>query len=242
MTEEASVRFGNTDIGYTVIRSRRRKKTIEITLDPERGVVVSSPLAASAHDIAQVIQRRAPWIIQRLAERRLEFRSRQFITGESVPYVGHEVRLDIEQSASKTVRLRFRPWTLRLSVPEGLTDEQRRQLVRRKLELWYRARAKERLAVALERWSAVLGVKAAGFLVRDQRKRWGSCSPSGVLRFNWRIVMAEPSLLDYVVVHELCHLRHRNHSQDFWKEVARVLPDHKLRRARLREVGDQLAL
>jgi predicted metal-dependent hydrolase len=79
-------------------------------------------------------------------------------------------------------------------------------------------------------------------LIRAQRQRWGSCGPDGTLRFNWRILMAPPTLIDYVVVHELAHLRYKHHDSAFWAEVSRLLPDYQLRRARLKEVGPRLSL
>lgn len=105
---------------------------------------------------------------------------------------------------------------------------------------WYKARASERLLVRTEYWAQRAGYAPTAVLVRDQRQRWGSCSPDGTLRFNWRIVMAAPALIDYVVVHELAHLRQRTHSAAFWIEVARLIPDYLLRRSRLKEVGPTL--
>ena len=79
-------------------------------------------------------------------------------------------------------------------------------------------------------------------LVRDQRQRWGSCAPDGTLRFNWRATMLPPALIEYVVVHELAHLTHRNHSTDFWGLVSEAMPDAQQRRQRLREAGRTLPL
>ena len=83
---------------------------------------------------------------------------------------------------------------------------------------------------------------SSAVLVRDQRQRWGSCSPEGVLRFNWRIVMAPPALFDYVVIHELAHLRVRSHRAGYWALVAQAAPDHRVRRERLRALGPSLDL
>ena len=80
------------------------------------------------------------------------------------------------------------------------------------------------------------------WLIRDQRRRWGSCAPDGTLRFSWRGMMLEPALIDYIVVHELAHLAQQNHSSDFWTLVASALPDAQERRKRLREAGRTLPL
>jgi len=107
---------------------------------------------------------------------------------------------------------------------------------------WYRERAVERLGERTEHWAKVAGRKPTGVLIRDQRQRWGSCSPDGTLRFNWRIVMAAPTLIDYVVVHELAHMQVRTHSPAFWAEVGRLMPDYGIRRALLKEQGPRLRL
>lgn len=99
---------------------------------------------------------------------------------------------------------------------------------------WYRARARSRLGERLAFWSAQLGVAPRRIAVRDQRSRWGSCSSAGNINLNWRLLLLPTSLSDYVLVHELCHLRRMDHSPAFWNEVARVLPDWRERRRELR--------
>jgi len=138
--------------------------------------------------------------------------------------------------------LRFDHWRFRLSVPEGLAGDARRAALERAVTRWYQARATERLTARVNRWAAIAGYAPTATLVRSQRQRWGSCGADGTLRFNWRIIMAPPALIDYVVVHELVHLRTRNHSAEFWAGVRDLLPDYRLRRALLREVGPGLTL
>ena len=95
----------------------------------------------------------------------------------------------------------------------------------------------------MARWHPRLGRgPAPRVLIRDQRQRWGSCAPDGTLRFNWRAVMLEPALIDYIVVHELAHLAVRSHSPEFWRIVTAAMPDAQHRRRRLREAGRSLPL
>ena len=110
-------------------------------------------------------------------------------------------------------------------------------IFREAIESWYRERALEHLQERVAAWAPVVGDWPSRVSVGDARSRWGSCSPRGALRFSWRLVMATPDLLEYVVVHELVHLRVRDHSAKFWSEVARLLPDCKERRKRLRDFG-----
>ena len=159
-----------------------------------------------------------------------------------MPYLGRQVRILVESGKGRRVQVVFRHWEFRITVPEALVGDERRAAIEAAVVRWYRMRAAEHLAERAEHWAKLAGWAPSKVLVRDQRQRWGSCSPDGVLRFNWRIVMATPALMDYVVVHELVHLRVKAHSPVFWAEVARLMPDFGLRRARLKEMGPNLTV
>ena len=242
MREQGAVQFGSTRIDYSVIRSKRRRKTIQITLDANQGVLVSAPLRAAAQMVEDVVRRRAGWIVRKSSESVLRARPKQFVSGESLPYLGRQVRLFVEHASVPRVAVRFDHWSFHITVPGELNGDDRRPAITRAVEAWYRERAHARLEARVQRWAGIIGCVMPRVLTRDQRQRWGSCGPDGTLRFNWRIVMAEPMLMDYVVVHELLHLRIRNHAQDFWSAMANVMPDFKLRRTRLRESGPHLSL
>ena len=113
--------------------------------------------------------------------------------------------------------------------------------VRAVLVAWLRRHAAARLPERVEAWRAKAGVAMPRVVVADQRKRWGSCDRSGTIRLNWRIIQAPMRLIDYVVVHELVHLRHRGHGRDYWRAVGRVMPDYERRREELRRCGAGLA-
>jgi hypothetical protein len=110
----------------------------------------------------------------------------------------------------------------------------------RPLERWYRGRAREALSTVASRESERLGLEYTRLAIRDQRTRWGSCSTRGTLSFNWRLMLAPIDVLEYVVVHELCHLREHNHSRAFWRLVERARPQFRGERAWLREYGPEL--
>lgn len=114
------------------------------------------------------------------------------------------------------------------------------------LESRYRKAAQEyipkRVAFYASHFADIIGGGYERIQIRSQKTRWGSCSSRGTLSFNWRLMLAPPTVLDYVVVHELCHLRHMNHSPQFWQCVEQILPDYKLRRGWLRDHGNELTL
>ena len=109
--------------------------------------------------------------------------------------------------------------------------------VRTALISWLRQQAQERLPERVGAWCLKVGVAMPQVLVADQRKRWGSCDQGGTIRLNWRIIQAPMRLVDYVVVHELVHLKHRGHGRDYWQAVGRVMPGYERRREELRELG-----
>ena len=240
MTIRDSVRYGGTTIEYEVTRSKRRKKTVQITLTGG-GVQVAAPATLPADELKGIVRRRAPWIIGRITEAALKAQPKRFVSGETLPYLGRNVKIIVQPGEGKEPVVRFDHWSFRISIPSGLVETERVTQIRRSIVKWYRTRAADCLATGVDRWwSRLARGELPQILIRDQRSRWGSCAPDGTLRFNWRVVMLEPSLIDYVVVHELVHLTVKNHSKEFWDLVSEVMPDVRHRRNRLREVGRTL--
>ncbi len=248
-SEQGEITFGDSRIEYQVVRSARRRKTMEITIDEPGRVTVAAPLDTPASRISDFVRRRAGWIIRHDGAVTSAPPARLFVSGESLPYLGRLVRLnihhvepgsvkDIEQGF---VKVSFHHWRFDVDVPNGLQDDQRRECVRSAFESWYRQRAALKLPPRVERMAQLLGVQPAAVLIRNQSQRWASCASDGTLRFNWRTVMAPPSLIDYIAAHELAHLRVRSHNADYWAVLAQAIPDYRLRRQRLREYGSQLS-
>ncbi|HEY7067357.1 MAG TPA: SprT family zinc-dependent metalloprotease [Chloroflexota bacterium] len=242
MSETGRVQFGNTIINYSVVRTARRRKTVEITLDPRDGVLVAAPRDTPAERVRAVVAKRASWIVLHGQSDFEGSQARRFVSGESVPYLGRQVRLVVTLANVKKASVAFSHWSLAVTAPADLPEPARRAAIERALVRWYRQRAADRLPKRVQYWAPRVGVTPTEVLIRAQSARWASCSPSGVLRFNWRVVMAPPALIDYVVVHELVHLRVRTHTAAFWAELARLIPDFKLRRAHLKEVGPYCTL
>ena len=242
MTEGGEVRFGDARIRYQVVRSPRRHKTIEITVDEPGLVTVAAPAGTPAADLESAVRRRAGWIIRHDGAASAALPHRRFVSGESLPYLGRSVLMAVHPTDGDEVAVRFHHWQFDVDVPRSLQGDDRRAKVRAAFEAWYRERAGMKLSPRVERIGGLLGVRPKAVLIRSPRKRWASCAPDGTLRFNWRAIMAPPALLDYVVAHELAHLRVRGHTPEYWAIVAQAVPDYRLRRKRLREVGPQLGI
>ena len=215
---------------------------MQITVDGS-GVHVAAPMTTPDSELQAIVQKRASWILSHSSQSTLKATPKRFVSGETLPYLGRNVRIHVDNANVGSPKVRFDHWRFRVAVPETLSGEERYQSIRGAVVHWYRDRATERLTETVERWWPRLGRgEMSRVFIRDQRQRWGSCASDGTLRFNWRAVMLKPSLIEYVVVHELAHLTYRDHSANFWDLVSKAMPDAKQRRQHLRDEGRTLPL
>ena len=242
MTEGGEVRFGDARIRYQVVRSPRRHKTIEITVDEPGLVTVAAPADTPAGDLESAVRRRAGWIIRHDGEAAAALPPRRFVSGESLPYLGRSVLMTVHATDGDEVAILLPPLAVRRGRPEvprgrGSSDDGARGL----RGVVPRARRGEAPA-ARRAHRQPPRCSAGGGPDPQSAQALGELRPDGTLRFNWRAIMAPPELLDYVVAHELAHLRVRGHTPEYWAIVAQAVPDYRLRRARLRELGPRLGI
>jgi hypothetical protein len=238
--ETSEVKFGTTLIAYTVRRSPRRK-TVALSIDPRLGVVLVAPPDVALSRLDTVVYRRAPWIVERLrrTNRGESLPPREFVSGETFLYLGRQYRLRVVPG-DDVLEVKLASGSLRVPIPSRLAGAQRAAAVRKSLESWYRLRAARRLPERVETWARRVAVSVPEVFVRDQQRRWASCDRGGVVRFNWRIIQAPMGLVDYVVAHELVHLRERGHTAEFWAFLGKVMPEYERRRDALRQIGSRL--
>ena len=242
MTAKHRVHVAQGNIEYTVKRSRRRKKTVQVSIQHGQ-VVVAAPARTPNRDIQAIIRNRAGWILGKLEASASEPQPLQLVTGDSLPYFGVSLPLVVEEADARRPKAEVTAERIMVTLGRQLPGDERREATQAALVALYRARAAEFLEDAVARWLPVMGrSEMPRVLVRDQRSRWGSCSSDGTLRFSWRLAMLEPELIESVVVHELAHLDVMNHSKAFWDVVLAAMPDAKERRKRLREAGLRLPL
>jgi len=195
--------------------------------------------------IEDFLARRTGWLTRQIEAqaRRTREPLPGYVTGEVVPFLGHSLPLVIREFASdRSASVRLVNGSLEVAIAPMPAVDERRSAVVAALERWYRAQAEADLQTRVALYQPLVKAAPASVLIRAQKHLWGSCSPGGVLRFNWRLVMAPPGVVDYVVVHELCHLRHPHHQTPFWDAVGTILPDYRARRAQLRREGDSYRL
>ncbi len=222
------------DLNYTVVRSPRRRK-LTITVERDRSVVVHAPSATAEDKIRRVVESRRQWIIEKIrhAQKYDDLPhppGKELVNGESALYLGRSYRIEIV--ATNLDEIEF---AQRFFVPAHLTD--------RKLEAfrnWYIARAKEKILPRVRYHARQLGVEFVKARIVDNRYRWGSCTVRNNLTFNWRLIKAPMSVIDYVIVHELAHLIEVNHTPRFWNIVKAQITNTNKTRQWLKEHGQLL--
>jgi predicted metal-dependent hydrolase len=236
-----TIMFGDLLIAYR-LRHSDRKKTVSIAVDPRQGVLVTAPQDLDAERVHLIVSRKARWIAERLRalqDVNGDAHEREFVSGESFPYLGRSYRLKVIPHAKTGTSLRLLRGRFEVIVDSALPMVERSSAIRTELRRWYRDHAAQRIPERVAILAQRLGLTTPPILIRDQQKRWASCDRRGQIRFNWRIIMAPMSLVDYVVAHELCHLVRRDHSATFWKLLRTVMPNYGERRERLRHEGSR---
>ncbi len=224
---------------YELVQTKR--KNIEIRVLPDGRVRVFAPKAASLRGVDQFVLEQQGWIAQvqeRFAEYPLHKAHSPLMSGEGLPLQGREITLDICDSPDAKPRAFFEGNTLTLFVSDKHDLESRRKLVTD----WYKAYAGEALRERVEHFASMVGRSPNRVAIREQKTRWGSCSSKGNINLNWKLILAPPECLDYVVIHELCHLYEFNHSEKFWQSVQRHMPDYMIWKRWLKENGAGLQI
>ena len=227
---------------YVLIRSRRRTIGMLVGAD---GLEVRAPRWVSLKEIDAALQEKAEWIVRKLADTR-DMKQRQmeraidWRDGATFPYLGHDVimRLGAAPVPTGSARVKHPHWvqmdgvgTLYLGLPPQAAPEQ----VRDAVQTWLMRQAKPYFTERLDFFAPQTGVRWTHLGLSVARTRWGSASADGRIRLNWRLMHLKPALIDYVVVHELSHLRVMDHSPQFWDAVGQVMPDYSARRKELRD-------
>jgi predicted metal-dependent hydrolase len=217
------------DLPYRVRRSDRAHR-VRVLVHPETGVEVVLPRRSPASAAAAAVIELRPWIDQRLAAAQ-SVRDTIIARGETVPYLGRNLTV-IKQEGRTRVHRRGDELLVPADPETG----------RPAIERWYRRAARHEITPRLDDAVQALSTSYTTLTIRNQRTRWGSCSSSGAMSFNWRLLMAPEPVLDYVVWHEACHLRVMDHSPRFWELVGRHCPDYPQHRRWLRREGNTLVL
>ncbi|MBR7136491.1 MAG: M48 family metallopeptidase [Clostridia bacterium] len=211
-----------TDLVYDVVYSRR--KTIALSLGVEGALTVRAPFHTSRAVIEDVILQHRTWILdkqEKLAEKRALYPRFLLSEGALLPYFGGQLTVRPNESSE------IRQIGDELLLPPQITESD--------LSAWLKASLRPVLSERIQHYSEVMGVTPQGITVTSAKTRWGSCSSINRLSFSFRLAFCPIEVIDYVVVHELAHIRYKNHGQQFWQQVAAIIPEYRLRRDWLKE-------
>jgi hypothetical protein len=245
--ERGAFIYGNDTIHYDVIRSsvstdaaKKRPRKVVIKVHPDQRVVASAPYNATQDAIHEAVSKRARWIwqhIEEFAKQKNTVLPKRYVSGETQFYLGKRYVLKVLVDNDQVTNVKLSRGRLNVTIKHELGDapEDRIAKVKPLIDRWYQHKAKtvfhERLAQLLPKATWVKGIPS--FRVMAMKKQWGSCSTKGNLMLNPHLVKAPKECIDYVILHELCHIAEQNHSEKFWRLLTQVMPNWKDVKAKL---------
>lgn len=228
------------DIDYQLLPGTDRKTT-DIVIERNGVVTVRPPKGFSPEQVDAVVESKRMWIYRNLAEwRDLNTAAvlREWVNGETFLYLGRAYRLALVAEQDDDLLLKERRFHLKRTLIEQGGEAAAKQA----FETFYCEKGAHRIRERVANYAPKVGVRPSGTTVKALGYRWASCTNKGFLSFHWKCMMAPPKIVDYMVVHELCHLRQRDHTDAFWNEVDKVMPDYSERKMWLRKHGAGLDL
>lgn len=231
---------------YTIRRSQRAKKT-RIIVAPDK-IEVVAPYKVSERKIHAFVESQQQWVVQateKVEQSHLDTKKlapKHYEDGVMIPYLGEQIKLMLKSSESVDINIELVDKQIHLNLPVNVEVNMSSEVIRQMLIQWMKQQAlktvEDQVAVHAEK----LKLHPRRVRVKAQKSRWGSCGIHNDLNLNWLLILAPPDVLEYVVVHELCHIKERNHSSRFWSLVESHLPDYQKHRAWLKNNGRSLML
>jgi predicted metal-dependent hydrolase len=228
------------DIEYCLLPGTDRKTT-DIVIERNGIVAVRPPKDLSPDQIDAVVDSKRMWIYRNLAEwRDLNAMAvvREWVNGETFLYLGRAYRLSLVADQPCDLKLNEG----RFCLNRTLIDQNGSKAAKKAFEGFYSEKGRKWIGDRVTYFAPKVGVNPTRVAIKDLGFRWASCTTNNGLAFHWKTMMAPPKIIDYVVVHELCHIHHRNHSDAFWNEIDKVIPDYRERKTWLKQHGAGLDL
>lgn len=231
-----SYRYKDNLIEFKVILSNRKSLSIEIQED--LNIYVRAPRSLSKEVIMDIVRKKSQWIIEKRNElyNIKKIIIRKPMNGYSYLYLGEEYKIKIvhdESCKDKYIVLKNNTMYIH-------TNSMKEENLKLILEEWYRKETKKIIQEYIEKYKTNFKETIKEVKIKTQKKRWGSCTYDNKLLFNWKLSMAPKEVIEYVVIHELCHMKHKNHSKDYWSEVNKNMPSYKERHNWLKQNGYKL--
>jgi len=218
----------------SIIRSQRKTFSLEVSNDAK--LTVRAPQRATLEEIQNLVHRKQAWIIKTrksVLERRRTLQPKNFREGEKFLFLGKAYPIRFQPGVQTPLTFRENKFILK----KGSTQNTKELFIK-----WYKQQARKIIGRKANIFAQERGFQFSKVRITSAEKRWGSCSQKGNLNFSWRLVLAPNDIIDYVILHELSHLRHQNHSRKFWETVASICPDYRKYRKWLKENSHRLSL
>ena len=216
-------------VDFTLKRSSARR-TLCISIDNRADVVVAAPIHSAHQKIEQFIEEKSKWIIEKIKEAQKSksiLEQKSFTHGQQFLFLGKKCRLNIIKDDIVRSRISFNGEEWRVTVSDQINQSEQESAVKKKMIQWYRVQAQEILGGRIFHYSRTMGCVPKKIAIRTQKRMWGCCDyHAQTIHLNWQIILSPAEVVDYVVVHEMCHLFVPNHSKRFWKRVEKYMPDY----------------
>ncbi len=225
---EKTFSAGNISIPYAFVRSIK-SRYIRIRIGA-KGMRVTAPLRTAEKVVESFLESKSGWIIKHYSmfqSMKENEKVRTWQNGDTIMYKGEEYKIKVFTYPKKRTAIVFNEKEFEVYINEALSSPERDENIENAFRAWFIKQAGEIIGMRVAFFTGITGLKYNSFKIKEQKTRWGSCSKKGNLNFNWKLVMSPQWVLDYVVLHEVCHLRHLNHSKAFWEMVAKYCPDYK---------------
>lgn len=234
---KAILQVSNVSIPYQIIRSNRRKRNLSFEFTAAQ-MIVHAPAKLNYTNIELTLHKYRDWLCKRWLARPAPVAPRYWVDGEWIPYQGKKLRLQFVPQLSNRIHCKQIEDILEVYYPLAQNPEPAE--IKQVIMNWLRMQAERVVKIRVQEWATRMNVLPGKIFITNPKMRWGSCSATNNLRFNWRIIMAAPKVLDYLVVHELAHIPHKNHGPAFWQCVLSYLPDTSALRKQLRNWRPEL--
>ena len=226
------------NLNVEIIRKPGRRG-LTLVMHPEKPISIRTNKRTSQSQITEFLHLKLKWIEKNLHRFKVleeQFKQPDFTEGALYPFLGELKFLHFCESTGRKFTFLVDEGFLICGVPKGRKlSEFTPKFIQRELGRYYRREAEKFLQQRLSTWVGQTGLQPQGLVFRANKTRWGSCSAEGSVSLNWKLICQPAALIDYVIIHELCHLRHLNHSKDFWQLVGEFYPDHKSMKAVLNQ-------
>lgn len=228
--------YAGTVIKYTI--EKRKRKTISIQIDTNGDVKVVAPINVNEQYISDIVLKKGKWILEtreKVIKKMNEKVIREIKDGSTFLFLGKEYPLQLIYDYSlKHMKVSFNESEGKFVIKANTEDKEK---IKKELEKWYSSKTMEIVLKKIKKHENKFKDKVTEVKVKEQKRRWASCTYKNAILFNWRCSMAREDVVEYIVVHEMCHFDYKNHSKDFWNRVAEIMPDYREKHEYLRKNG-----